>query len=99
MAKPSCGTSGNSWESADDGVGPPGRAGRARLAPLITHERKGQAQLRGVIGVPTTFVVGRDRFAVACGVGPRDRGSPPPTSMEAGVSGSEWPEDIVTSQQ
>jgi cytochrome c biogenesis protein CcmG, thiol:disulfide interchange protein DsbE len=32
--------------------------------------------LYGVIGLPTTFIIGRDGRAVAFGVGPRDWGSP-----------------------
>ena len=44
--------------------------------PLIL-DRNGKIQvLYGVIGLPTTFLIGRDGMAVARAIGPRDWGSP-----------------------
>jgi cytochrome c biogenesis protein CcmG, thiol:disulfide interchange protein DsbE len=43
--------------------------------PLVLDEAGKTNELYGVIGLPTTFVVGRDGRAVAFGVGPRDWGS------------------------
>src|SRR5688572_10806046 len=47
-----------------------------RLTFPLVLDRAGKINdLYGVIGLPTTFVVGRDGRAVAFGVGPRDWGS------------------------
>ena len=39
------------------------------------------ARLYGVVGLPATFVVGRDGRAVAFGVGPREWQSPPARAL------------------
>jgi peroxiredoxin len=44
--------------------------------PLVLDPGGNTEQRYGVIGLPTTFVIGRDGRAVAFGVGPRDWGSP-----------------------
>jgi cytochrome c biogenesis protein CcmG, thiol:disulfide interchange protein DsbE len=44
--------------------------------PLVLDPEGKHNDLYGVIGLPTTFVIGRDGRAVAFGVGPRDWGSP-----------------------
>jgi cytochrome c biogenesis protein CcmG/thiol:disulfide interchange protein DsbE len=44
--------------------------------PLVLDPGGTNHDRYGVIGIPTTFVVGRDGRAVAFGVGPRDWGSP-----------------------
>jgi cytochrome c biogenesis protein CcmG, thiol:disulfide interchange protein DsbE len=44
--------------------------------PLVLDPRGKNNELYGVIGLPTTFIVGRDGRAVAFGVGPRNWGSP-----------------------
>jgi thiol-disulfide isomerase/thioredoxin len=49
--------------------------------PLVLDQAGKNNRLYGVIGLPTTFVVGRDGRAVALGVGPRDWGSPPARAL------------------
>jgi thiol-disulfide isomerase/thioredoxin len=49
--------------------------------PIVLDGRGETRSAYGVIGVPTTFVVGRDGRAVAFGVGPRDWGSPPARAL------------------
>jgi thiol-disulfide isomerase/thioredoxin len=49
--------------------------------PLVVDGRGQARSSYGVIGVPTTFVVGRDGRAVAFGVGPRDWGGPPARAL------------------
>jgi thiol-disulfide isomerase/thioredoxin len=44
--------------------------------PLVLDPEGKNNDLYGIIGLPTTFVIGRDGRAVAFGVGPRDWGSP-----------------------
>lgn len=44
--------------------------------PLVLDQAGKNNRLYGVIGLPTTFVLGRDGRAVAFGVGPRQWGSP-----------------------
>ncbi len=45
--------------------------------PLVLDPTGTINTLYGVVGLPTTFIVGRDGRAVALGVGPREWGSPP----------------------
>jgi peroxiredoxin len=40
--------------------------------PLVLDPDRRINALYGVIGLPTTFVVGRDGYAVAFGIGPRE---------------------------
>ena len=49
--------------------------------PLVLDPAGKTNSLYGVIGIPTTFVVGRDGRAVAFGVGPRDWGGPPARAL------------------
>lgn len=49
--------------------------------PLVLDPGGKTNNLYGVIGIPTTFVIGRDGRAVAFGVGPRDWGSPPARAL------------------
>jgi cytochrome c biogenesis protein CcmG/thiol:disulfide interchange protein DsbE len=49
--------------------------------PLVIDPGGKNNDLYGVIGIPTTFVIGRDGRAVAFGVGPRDWGSPPARAL------------------
>lgn len=49
--------------------------------PLVLDPEGKKKDLYGVIGLPTTFVVGRDGRAVAFGVGSRDWGSPPARAL------------------
>jgi thiol-disulfide isomerase/thioredoxin len=49
--------------------------------PLVLDRGGKNNRLYGVIGLPTTFVVGRDGRAVAFGVGPRDWGGPPARTL------------------
>jgi peroxiredoxin len=49
--------------------------------PLVLDPGGKNNHLYGVIGLPTTFVIGRDGRAVAFGVGPRDWGSPPARAL------------------
>jgi thiol-disulfide isomerase/thioredoxin len=44
--------------------------------PLVLDAGGKNSDLYGVIGIPTTFLVGRDGRAVAFGVGPRDWSGP-----------------------
>jgi thiol-disulfide isomerase/thioredoxin len=44
--------------------------------PLVLDPRGAINTLYGVVGLPTTFLIGRDGRAVAFGVGPREWGSP-----------------------
>jgi peroxiredoxin len=45
--------------------------------PLVLDPNGDIGKLYGVIGIPTTFLIGRDGRAVALAVGPRAWGSPP----------------------
>jgi peroxiredoxin len=49
--------------------------------PLVLDQAGRNNKLYGVIGLPTTFVVGRDGRAVAFGVGPRDWNGPPARAL------------------
>jgi peroxiredoxin len=49
--------------------------------PLIPDPGGKINALYGVIGLPTTFVVGRDGRAVALAIGPREWTSPPARAM------------------
>jgi thiol-disulfide isomerase/thioredoxin len=49
--------------------------------PLLLDQTGKNNVLYGVIGLPTTFVVGRDGRAVAFGVGPRDWNGPPARAL------------------
>lgn len=49
--------------------------------PLVLDHAGQNNRLYGVVGLPTTFVVGRDGRAVAFGVGPRDWGGPPARTL------------------
>jgi peroxiredoxin len=49
--------------------------------PLVLDPGGRNRYRYGVIGIPTTFVIGRDGRAVAFGVGPRDWGSPPARAL------------------
>lgn len=49
--------------------------------PLVLDRDGKKKHLYGVIGLPTTFVVGRDGRAVAFGVGPRDWGGRPARAL------------------
>ena len=49
--------------------------------PLVLDPDGKTRDLFGVIGLPTTFILGRDGRAVAFGVGPRDWGSPAARSL------------------
>jgi peroxiredoxin len=49
--------------------------------PLVLDPGGKHNDLYGVIGIPTTFVVGRDGRAVAFAVGPRDWGGPPARAL------------------
>lgn len=49
--------------------------------PLVLDLEGKNNRLYGVIGLPTTFVLGRDGRAVAFGVGPRRWGSPPARAL------------------
>lgn len=44
--------------------------------PLVLDPRGAVNTLYGVVGLPTTFLIGRDGRAIAFGVGPREWGSP-----------------------
>jgi peroxiredoxin len=44
--------------------------------PLVLDPRGAINTLYGVVGLPTTFLIGRDGRAIAFGVGPREWGSP-----------------------
>jgi thiol-disulfide isomerase/thioredoxin len=53
-----------------------------RLTFPLVHDQTGKNnRLYGVIGLPTSFVLGRDGRAVAFGVGPRQWGSPPARAL------------------
>jgi len=57
-------------------------AAELRLTFSLVLDPEGRINHRyGVIGIPTTFVIGRDGRAVAFGVGPRDWGSPPARAL------------------
>ncbi len=49
--------------------------------PLLLDPHGKTNALYGVVGLPTTFVVGRDGRAVAFGVGPRDWGGAPAQAL------------------
>jgi peroxiredoxin len=49
--------------------------------PLVLDQAGKNNRLYGVIGLPTSFVLGRDGRAVAFGVGPRQWGSPPARAL------------------
>ena len=49
--------------------------------PLVLDPEGKTNDLYGVIGLPTTFIVGRDGRAVAFGIGPRDWGSAPARAL------------------
>lgn len=49
--------------------------------PLVLDPEGKKQNLYGVIGIPTTFVIGRDGHAVAFGVGARDWGSRPARAL------------------
>ena len=49
--------------------------------PLVLDPRGAINTLYGVVGLPTTFLVGRDGRAIAFGVGPREWGSPPARAL------------------
>jgi thiol-disulfide isomerase/thioredoxin len=49
--------------------------------PLVLDQAGKNNRLYGVIGLPTSFVFGRDGRAVAFGVGPRQWGSPPARAL------------------
>jgi len=49
--------------------------------PLVLDLEGKNNRLYGVIGIPTTFIIGRDGRAVAFVVGPRDWGSPPARAL------------------
>jgi len=49
--------------------------------PLVLDSAGTINTLYGVVGLPTTFVIGRDGHAVALAVGPRDWGSPPARTL------------------
>ena len=49
--------------------------------PLVLDQAGTNNRLYGVIGLPTSFVLGRDGRAVAFGVGPRQWGSPPARAL------------------
>lgn len=49
--------------------------------PLVLDQAGKNNRLYGVIGLPTSFVLGRDGRAVAFGVGPRPWGSPPARAL------------------
>jgi cytochrome c biogenesis protein CcmG, thiol:disulfide interchange protein DsbE len=49
--------------------------------PLVLDQGGKNNRLYGVIGLPTSFVLGRDGRAVAFGVGPRQWGSPPARAL------------------
>ena len=49
--------------------------------PLVLDPEGKTSNLYGVIGIPTTFVVGRDGRAVALAVGPRDWSGPPARAL------------------
>ncbi|HET9481363.1 MAG TPA: TlpA disulfide reductase family protein [Candidatus Polarisedimenticolia bacterium] len=49
--------------------------------PLVLDPAGTNNRLYGVIGIPTTFVIGRDGRAVAFAVGPRAWGSPPARAL------------------
>lgn len=49
--------------------------------PLVLDQDGKTNRLYGVIGLPTTFVIGRDGRAVAFGVGPRDWASRPARAL------------------
>lgn len=49
--------------------------------PLVLDPTGRINALYGVVGLPTTFLIGRDGRAIAFGVGPRDWGSPPARTL------------------
>jgi peroxiredoxin len=67
-------------------------AGELHLSfPLVLDPERRISALYGVIGLPTTFLVGRDGRAVALAVGPREWGSPPARALIEALLGEPVP--------
>jgi len=56
--------------------------------PLIVDSRGEINSAYGVVGLPTTFLIGRDGLAVARGVGPRDWASDPARTVIQALLGA-----------